>query len=497
MPIATRVSVLAALLVGQAVCFRSTLWAQQLDPTFHPPVFAPLPGYTTPRVTNVVRQSDGRYVVAGLFQAVDGHVTDGLARLLADGYVDTTFTYRPAQSVAAQGGWTALAVQADGKVLGSLRTPGNLLRVLPSGQPDASFRPALRSRVGGQNIGQLVAQPDGKLLLAGAITDSLGHNGLVRLLPTGQVDPVFNPPALPADFAVLSVALEPSGRMVYSRSTFDIRTPVPTVTRLLASGRVDSTFSCTIPPATVPPQISKVVRCPDGSYALAGIFTDKAVAHLTPTGAWDTAFPLSVNCFTLYLGFIVGNSISAVAVQPDGRILVAGSILNASNRDAPMARTLRTGGNDSTFDFDFIYTFYQSPISPAYNGNSARVYDLLVEPSGKVLVAGNFAQAGTVPHSGLARLLVAAPLAGRGAAANAAPVQVWPMPAHSVLNVQLPTGALPRQVALLDATGRAVLVHQPLATAFSLPMVALPAGLYVLRVQQADGSVASQRVVLE
>ncbi|MDO7847349.1 T9SS type A sorting domain-containing protein [Hymenobacter sp. M29] len=496
MPFATRVSVLVALLVGQAVCFRPTLWAQQLDPTFHPPVFAPLPGFPRPRLTNVVQQNDGRYVVAGLFRAVDGHPTDGLARLLADGHVDTTFTYRSAQAVTGQGGWTALAVQADGKVLGASRTTGDLVRLLPSGRPDASFRPAWGSRANGQLITQLVVQPDGKLLLAGSITDSLGHNGLVRLLPTGQVDPAFNPPTLPADPGVISVALEPSGRMVYSRCMFNIQSPPPTVRRLLASGRVDSTFSCTIPPATPPPMVSKVARCPDGSYALAGIFAGKAVAHLTPTGAWDTTFPPSAECFAIILGFQVGNPISALVVQPDGRMLVAGSLLTAANLDAPLARTLRTGGSDGSFGLDFIFTLYQSPYNPAITSNNARVYDLLMEPSGKLLVAGEFVQAGTVPHFGLARLLAAAPLAGR-AVAGAAPMQVWPVPAHSVLHVQLPTGALPRQVALLDAMGRTVLTHQPLATALALPTAALPAGLYVLRVQQADGSVASRRVVLE
>jgi len=500
MPIPTRTFLATlALWSTQATLSIPGLRAQQLDPTFHPPVFAPLPGYTKPSVGNVVRQADGRYVVAGQFRAVDGHVTDCLARLLADGNVDTTFTYRPAQSVTGQGGWTALAVQADGKVLAALRTAaplGSLRRILPSGRPDASFQPALGSRPFGHSFGQIVVQPDGKLLLAGGITDSLGRNGLVRLLPTGRVDAAFNPPALPANPGVLSVALEPTGRMVYSRSSFDFSNPTTSVTRLLASGRVDSTFAFALPPVSGGEQIARIARCPDGSYALAGWFANKAVAHITATGAWDGGFPLSVSCYAITVGLNITNPIGALAVQPDGRVLVSGGLLTPAGNQASVIQTLSTGGMDASFSPDFIYSPYQSTSTSAIY-NDARVFDLLVEPGGKLLVAGQFVQAGLVYHTGLARLLPAAPLATRGLAAGAAPMQVWPVPAHAQLNLALPAGPLPQQVALLDVAGRTVLAQEPKTATLTLYTAALPAGLYVLRVRHADGSVASRRVVLE
>jgi uncharacterized delta-60 repeat protein len=487
-----------ALGAAQACFSDSGLRAQQLDPGFHPPVFTPLTASAKPSVTNVMRQADGRYIVAGQFRAVDGHVTDCLARLLADGNVDTTFAYRPAQAV--QGGWTAVAVQADGKVLAALRTAdplGSLRRILPSGQPDASFQAALGSRPnGGHGFGQIVVQPDGKLLLAGTITDSLGRNGLVRLLPTGRVDATFNPPVLPANPGVLSVALEPTGRMVYSHSSFNFSAPVTAVTRLLASGRVDSSFTFTVAPFSQGMQISKVVRCPDGSYALGGWFANNAVGRISSTGAWDIGFPFSVACYSITWGSNMTNPIGALAVQPDGRVLVSGNILSPTGNQASVMRTLPTGGSDASFSPDFIFSPYQSSSSPAIY-NNARVLDLLVEPGGKLLVAGEFVQAGLVYHTGLARLLPAAPLASRGAAAAAAPLAVWPVPAHGQLHVALPAGPLPQQVALLDATGRTVLAQQPKAAALILTTAALPAGLYVLRVRHADGSVASRRVVLE
>ncbi|MBO2012945.1 T9SS type A sorting domain-containing protein [Hymenobacter negativus] len=501
MLITTRVSIVAALFTVQATLFSSALCAQQLDPGFHAPVFAPLPLYATPSVIKVVRQADGRYIVAGKFQSVDGHVTDCLARLLADGRVDTTFAYRPAQAVQAQGGWSALAVQADGKVLAALYSAapqGRLMRLLPSGLPDASFQPAMGSRPQGHLFSDITVQPDGKLLLGGTITDSLGHNGLVRLLPTGRVDASFNPPSVPlgsmAVSMMVSIVLEPNGRIVYSRSSFDLSNPITSMTRLLASGRPDSTFAFTVAPFPQSIQISKVVRCPNGSYALAGFFSSKAVARITSSGAWDMAFPFSASCYAITIGFTSSNPIGGLAVQPDGRILVSGALLTLATNQASIIQTYSTGGDDPSFNPDFIYTPYQSPYNPTIH-NNAKAYDLLMEPSGKLLVAGDFTQAGTAPHTGLARLLPAAPLATRGAAANTALLDVWPVPTHTTLNVQLPAGPLPQQVALLDATGRAVLAHRPQSGKLTFDTTALPAGLYVLRVLNADGSAVSRRVV--
>lgn len=500
MVFATRATLFSAAIVGLSLSLRSELCAQQLDPAFHPPLFAQLPALGSPQVAKVVRQADGRYLVAGRFQTVDGHATAGLARLLPTGLVDTTFTYRATSAAPTNTTWLALAVQADGKVLVAAQDTarqGNLRRLLPSGRPDATFHPALGRRLQSHVIAQIIVQPDGKLLMAGGTTDSLGRNGLLRLLPNGRVDATFQPPVLPANPGTMSMALEPSGRILYTRSSFLSSGPLPSVVRLLASGRPDSTFAF-VPLQSAGPQmqISKIARCPDGSYALAGWFANKAVARLTSAGAWDVAFPTSLDCVTLSLGFSLGNPISAIAVQPDGRVMASGSMVSNLAQEAPLLRTLSGGGTDAAFDPDFIYTRYQSPNSSIVL-NQARVLDLLMEPGGQLLVAGQFAQAGGVPHTGLARLLAATPLAVHGAAANAAALQVWPVPAHAQLNVALPAGTTLQQIALLDALGRRVLTRQPTPGPLTLDTSALPTGLYVLRVSYADGSEASRRVVLE
>jgi uncharacterized delta-60 repeat protein len=492
MPTTTRFHLLAVwCLAGLLSWPAESLRAQQLDPAFHPPQLLPPAGYATAGVHEVVRQADGRYVIAGRFAAVDGHATTDLARLLPDGQVDTTFTYRP--PAPAPRGWTALAVQADGTVLAApfdTARQGRLLRVLPSGWLDATFRPALQVRPRGHYFDQLLVQPDGKLLLAGNTTDARGRYGLLRLLPDGQVDPTFNPPALPDSEEWMSLLLEPDERLVFAHSPFELYTPGQVV-RLLASGRVDSSFRYQ-PDATT--QISKLARHPAGGYVIGGWVGGKAVGRLGPTGARDTTFVSSLDCLSLSIGFSMTNPLAALAVQPDGRVLAAGSML-ANRRDAPLLRSLPQGGPDPSMNPDFFFVPYQSPYTGAIS-NSAQVSALLMEPTGHLLVGGVFTTAGGVGHSGLARLLPAAPLASRAADAGTG-LAVWPVPARGQLYLQLPAGRPAGQLTLRDLTGRTVLTQQPEAAALVMNVAALPAGSYVLQVRYADGASSTRRVVLE
>lgn len=75
----------------------------------------------------IVRQSDGKLIVSGLFKTFDGVSRNGVARLNPDGSLDTG--YNPGRGVALsstddgngnavhRGGVNALVLQADGKLI--------------------------------------------------------------------------------------------------------------------------------------------------------------------------------------------------------------------------------------------------------------------------------------------------------------------------------------------------------------------------------------------
>ncbi|UOQ73635.1 T9SS type A sorting domain-containing protein [Hymenobacter cellulosilyticus] len=109
-------------------------------------------------------------------------------------------------------------------------------------------------------------------------------------------------------------------------------------------------------------------------------------------------------------------------------------------------------------------------------------------------MAGNFTQVNGQTRPGLARLTAPNVLAV-GNKQLEARTEAWPVPAHSVLNLRLDADGQPRTVTLLDALGRAVLTQVVTQPSLALPTQHLRAGVYLLRVDYADGAAVRQVIV--
>ena len=126
---------------------------------------------------------------------------------------------------------------------------------------------------------------------------------------------------------------------------------------------------------------SDVVLQSDGKIIAAGIGADKiALARYTASGALDPTFGTGGKVTTA-----VGSrsGAGAVAVQPDGKILVAGFTSNETNSEAQFAlvRYTSTGAVDPTFGSGGTVT---TPFAPGFS--TARA--LVLEPNGKIVAAG-------------------------------------------------------------------------------------------------------------
>ncbi len=293
------------------------------------------------------------------------------------------------------------------------RPAGLLASLSPAGPQDAcaprtltatAASPAFGTGTGLENIvngvagpatvNGLVAQADGKVLVGGSFTTYGGAaaNRLLRLLPNGSPDATFIT-GTGFDAAVSAVAVQADGKVLVGGSfTTYNGTAAARLLRLHADGTLDATFSVgtgfTITaPAT--PSVQAVVVQPDGRILVGGSFEtyngsfSRRIVRLNPDGSRDATFSIAT-------GF--DNTVSALAVQPDGKVLVGGSFTqygqSALNR---IARLTATGGRDFGF---FIGT--------GFNGG---VVSLVVQPDGKVLVGGSFTQYGTTTgQNGLIRL---------------------------------------------------------------------------------------------
>ena len=284
----------------------------QLDPTFGQGGVATLAA-DGPTLTALALQGDGKIVAAGAV------MTSGTAapvpaaeRLDADGAVDTSFgtgglfiSANPLGAAGSLGSISAVAIDpSTGKiVLGTTSTVApvtgqaqffaEVIRLDADGTIDASFgQKGYDSPGSAQTVTALAVRPDGKILVAGnatgigTITSSAGAT-LIRLDADGATDPTFA-----ADFAALptpglaldSLALQPDGKIVVGGgqpgASFNV-----SVARLDADGAPDvgfgtrgqETVGLTPPflpssnePASFTPSLAAVAIAPDGKIVVAG-----------------------------------------------------------------------------------------------------------------------------------------------------------------------------------------------------------------------------------
>jgi uncharacterized delta-60 repeat protein len=163
----------------------------------------------------VAMGSSGEAVAGGSFTTVDGTGRSRVARFLSDGALDLGFI----PAAVSGGSIFAVAVQADRKVVigGDFTSVGGqsrnrIARLNADGSLDTAFNPG--SAANGTVYG-IAVQPDDKIVMVGAFTSVAGatRNRIARLSATGAVDPSFDP-GLGANNIVYTLALLPGGKII-------------------------------------------------------------------------------------------------------------------------------------------------------------------------------------------------------------------------------------------------------------------------------------------
>jgi len=122
-----------------------------------------------------------------------------------------------------------------------------------------------------------------------------------------------------------------------------------------------------------------------GSFTTVNASQRRRVARLNPDGSLDASFNPGAG---------LDNTAYAVALQPDGKILVGGLFTNAINSSTPSPRLVRLNAN-GTLDATFTSGFTIS---------NAWVYALAVMRDGRIVVGGVFSQYAGQPRSSVIRL---------------------------------------------------------------------------------------------
>ena len=302
----------------------------------------------------VALQPDGKIVAAGA-----AGPDFALVRYDREGSPDASFgaagTVRTAFPGAASAAVFGVALQPDGKVVaagtviraGTLHFDVALARYLPHGSLDETFGAEGRELVvlprdSSWALGVAV-QPDGKIVVAGSRFETGGFTGdyhgflLARLLRDGLSDPSFGAGGVVstrvgAGGLATSVALRPDGRIVAGGSTLGHWTDAGSprqhfaLARYLPDGTLDGSFGAggiVTTAVASDAAVEDLVLRPDGRILAAGSTASEPVlAAYRPDGSLDRSFGRSGRVRTP-LGDGHGEA-HAVALQPDGKAVVAG-----------------------------------------------------------------------------------------------------------------------------------------------------------------------------
>jgi uncharacterized delta-60 repeat protein len=197
-------------------------------------------------VNGLAVQADGKVLIGGYFTTVGGVARNGIARLNANGSLDTGFNPNAVDGIDGLYELYTVAVQADGKVLigGYFSTVGgvarnNVARLNANGSLDTGFNPNADGSVNG-----LAVQSDGKVLIGGDFTTvgGVARNRIARLNADGSVDTGFNPTANDWD-VVQSLAVQADGKVLIGGFFTLGGVEGNNVARLNANGSLDTGFN--------------------------------------------------------------------------------------------------------------------------------------------------------------------------------------------------------------------------------------------------------------
>lgn len=302
-------------------------------------------------INAIVMQPDGKAVVAGGTSNSARVSSFALARYNSDGSLDQSFG-NAGRVITNQGGLTvatSLAVVEDGKILAGGIAHGNgqdfaMARYNEDGAVDASFgsNGVVVTDLGSADIAwNMTVQPDGKILLGGEVgrAGQASSFAVVRYKKNGGIDPSFG-----------------------------------------LGGKIAVQFSSGFDEAYA------IALQADGKIVLAGAAdlngnSPFAIARLHSNGSLDFGFGNAGKVTTNFFGG--RNQANTVAIQPDGRIVVAGwAGRKPDGREVlAIARYNSDGSLDATFGSLGVVT-------NDFSGRGGEARALQLQRDGKIVVAG-------------------------------------------------------------------------------------------------------------
>jgi uncharacterized delta-60 repeat protein len=301
-------------------------------------------------ISSVEIQPDGKLLLVGAFSRVNGQPRTTMVRLLPDGKMDESF----GPGLHFDGAVISFVIQPDGRIvvggaferINGERRPF-IARLMPDGSVDPSFQPNGGPTSDWTVIIQTIAlQADGKILMGGYFkqVDGKPMLNLARLNPDGTLDPTFKLKTGAAG-PVWRIRQQPDGKIVVG-GVFD--TLGGRASKKLARLNADGSNDLTFRPPNANADVNDFVCLPDGRQLVSGNFTTIAsqnrrfVTLLNADGTLDSSFDLGTGP-DRFLGNDAGLGSEATPLLADGTLYLSGPFQHVNGLYAPSLVRLNLG----------------------------------------------------------------------------------------------------------------------------------------------------------
>ena len=361
---------------------------------------------------DIAIQPDGKYLVLSAANtASSGQDIDfALTRYNADGSLDLDFGANGVVITAINTDnetVSSMELQADGKIVvaGSYNSgtyqDGIVIRYNSDGSLDTTFDSDGISIVqfsvnGNDAIEDIALDSDGKIVVVGYTSiGGVEDIAVARLNSDGSLDTTFDADGKITitigfgDDRAYAVALQDTGEIVLSGAiSFGTDTDAAII-RLNADGSIDTTFGGGIVAFDFPTNSwdsgNDLEVDSDGNIVVAGTtsnggLSDSFVIRFTAAGTPDATFGsggyVVISAGSPYEG------INELAIQSDGKIIIAGDAYNGSDNDISIIRLNTDGSLDTSFSAD-------GKVRSDLSGAADSIRALAIDVDGSIVVAGD------------------------------------------------------------------------------------------------------------
>ena len=342
-------------------------------------------------VFSIVLTSAQKVVIGGLFSNVNGVGRNRVALLGSDGSLDLSFDPGTGAGGTNNAVRTCLVDASDKIIISGDFTTYNgtarnrIARININGSNDVTFAPGTAAN----NIIYTTAlQPDGKIIIGGQFTSYAGttRRRVARINSNGTLDATFNTGVGITDNNVRALALQSDGKIILGgQFTVFNGASINRIVRVSSTGTVDGTFSVGTGASNT---ILSLNVLSSGKILIGGSFTSynnfysNRIGQLNSDGTFDTTFNPSTGANSI---------VRTIAIQSDGKAIIAGDF---TSFNGIVRNRIARVNTDGSIDLSF---------NPGTGANNI-IYSALIQPDGKIIIAGQFTSYNGTTRNRIARL---------------------------------------------------------------------------------------------